>query len=410
MNSPTARRSTTNFAYVPGGPIYKGTVNDPTTFPPPSKSHGSLVLRTPPRRGCLRYVSLSRATPRRAPQCQPHHAQPHWPQVPYLRPLLTWTLCATTLATGVGVYQSNTNDIGRLKHVHGWDSEAAYELHRRLLSNTLEPSRVLEPTIDTLLRLARAALGVNTHLRATVRDAHPALTVEGGPSVTLASGEVIHADLIIAADGVKSTIQKIVTGRDDNPTPTGDIAYLNAARPRALLVRRNAGDDRLDGPWASPHVALHCASTTWCCSTQATDPSSRGQSSDEKITDLPLTSKIKSTLKWHLMGRSSLPAWVHPKGRLALLGGSCHPILVAAMAVEDAAVLGDLSSLLTYLGFRLPRATTTQQSSRLDLKIFHLPDRPGPNSAEPEPVADREKNQNQFSYDTYCRVVGQRRA
>ncbi|KAN0129046.1 CybS domain containing protein, partial [Lactarius tabidus] len=29
------------FAYVPGGPIYKGTVNDPTTFPPPSKSHGS---------------------------------------------------------------------------------------------------------------------------------------------------------------------------------------------------------------------------------------------------------------------------------------------------------------------------------------------------------------------------------
>ncbi|KAJ3805685.1 mitochondrial inner membrane protein [Lentinula aff. lateritia] len=30
-----------HFAYVPGGPIYKGTVNDPTTFPPPSKTHGS---------------------------------------------------------------------------------------------------------------------------------------------------------------------------------------------------------------------------------------------------------------------------------------------------------------------------------------------------------------------------------
>ena len=54
-----ARRSTTNFAYVPGGrtspsipltsryrtndelAIYKGTPNDPTTFPPPSRSHGS---------------------------------------------------------------------------------------------------------------------------------------------------------------------------------------------------------------------------------------------------------------------------------------------------------------------------------------------------------------------------------
>ncbi|KAI0249396.1 hypothetical protein BJV78DRAFT_1228095, partial [Lactifluus subvellereus] len=36
-----ARRLTSNFAYVLGGPIYKGTVNDPTTFPSPSKSHGS---------------------------------------------------------------------------------------------------------------------------------------------------------------------------------------------------------------------------------------------------------------------------------------------------------------------------------------------------------------------------------
>ena len=59
INPLQARRSNTNFAYVPGGrtftlslpqhllsfsdflAIYKGTVNDPTTFPPPSKSHGS---------------------------------------------------------------------------------------------------------------------------------------------------------------------------------------------------------------------------------------------------------------------------------------------------------------------------------------------------------------------------------
>ncbi|GAW10361.1 mitochondrial inner membrane protein [Lentinula edodes] len=41
-SSTQIRQATSDrFAYVPGGPIYKGTVNDPTTFPPPSKTHGS---------------------------------------------------------------------------------------------------------------------------------------------------------------------------------------------------------------------------------------------------------------------------------------------------------------------------------------------------------------------------------
>jgi hypothetical protein len=36
----------------------------------------------------------------------------HKRKFPKLGPLLTWTLRATTLAVGVGVYQFNTNDIG----------------------------------------------------------------------------------------------------------------------------------------------------------------------------------------------------------------------------------------------------------------------------------------------------------
>ena len=38
----------------------------------------------------------------------------HKRKFPALGPLLTWTLRATTLAVGVGVYQFNTNDIGAL--------------------------------------------------------------------------------------------------------------------------------------------------------------------------------------------------------------------------------------------------------------------------------------------------------
>jgi len=75
-----------------------------------------------------------------------------------------------------------------------------------------------------LLRLARAAPSVRIRLSAAMCDVQPDPTLPGGPS-TLASGEVLHADVIVGADGVKSTLQKAVTGLDDAPMPTGDAAY-----------------------------------------------------------------------------------------------------------------------------------------------------------------------------------------
>jgi salicylate hydroxylase len=45
------------------------------------------------------------------------------------------------------------------------------------------------------------------------------------PSLTLKSGEVINADLIIGADGVKSYLRGVVLGKPDEAMPTGDAAY-----------------------------------------------------------------------------------------------------------------------------------------------------------------------------------------
>ena len=87
-----------------------------------------------------------------------------------------------------------------------------------------------------LLRLAGAAPGVNIRLNAAVRDVQPDPTLPGGPSVTLASGEVLYADVIIGADGVKSIVQKAVTGLDDAPIPTGDAAY-RAIIPTDLMLQ-----------------------------------------------------------------------------------------------------------------------------------------------------------------------------
>ena len=88
-----------------------------------------------------------------------------------------------------------------------------------------------------LLRLARAAPNVTLRLGATVIgvDPDPASAV-GGPSVTLASGEVVRGDLIVGADGVKSMLQAAVTGKSSAPRATGDAAY-RAIIPTDVMLR-----------------------------------------------------------------------------------------------------------------------------------------------------------------------------
>ncbi|KZT64694.1 putative mitochondrial inner membrane protein [Daedalea quercina L-15889] len=125
-------RSVSDAAYVPGGPIYRGTVNDPTTFPPPSKTHGSyhwaferllsagLVPLTvaafatssssyPLLDGILG-VSLVMHSHIGFDSVVVDYLHPR--KFPILGPVMTWTLRAATVGVLVGVYQFNTNDIG----------------------------------------------------------------------------------------------------------------------------------------------------------------------------------------------------------------------------------------------------------------------------------------------------------
>lgn len=76
------------------------------------------------------------------------------------------------------------------------------------------------------------ASNVTLRLSSTVVKCDPG---PDSPSVTLATGEVIKADLIIGADGVKSYIQQIVVGESTQATPTGDAAY-RATIPASILL------------------------------------------------------------------------------------------------------------------------------------------------------------------------------
>ncbi|KAF8152536.1 mitochondrial inner membrane protein [Crassisporium funariophilum] len=128
----TATGTTRDSLYIPGGPVYKGTVNDPTTFPPPSRSHGSyhwaferllsasLVPLTAaafvtsgsnyPMVDALLGVGLVMHSHMGFDQCLVDYVHPR--KFPIIGPISTWSLRTLTVATLVGVYQFNTNDIG----------------------------------------------------------------------------------------------------------------------------------------------------------------------------------------------------------------------------------------------------------------------------------------------------------
>ena len=65
-----------------------------------------------------------------------------------------------------------------------------------------------------------------------VVDVHPDAQ---RPYVKLASGEVLHADLIVGADGVKSMCRSVVLGAPTTATATGDAVYRAIVPTDAML-------------------------------------------------------------------------------------------------------------------------------------------------------------------------------
>jgi hypothetical protein len=46
-----------------------------------------------------------------------------------------------------------------------------------------------------------------------------------------------------------------------------------------------------------------------------------------------LLALVPSTLIWPLFDRDPLETWVHPSGKVALLGDACHPMLVRLVLI-----------------------------------------------------------------------------
>lgn len=55
------------------------------------------------------------------------------------------------------------------------------------------------------------------------------------PTVTLASSEIISADIIIGADGPRSLVREVILGKKDNPEPVGWTVY-GAVVPESYML------------------------------------------------------------------------------------------------------------------------------------------------------------------------------
>ena len=249
--------------------------------------------------------------------------------------------------------------------------------------------------ITVLERAVRMTSGIRlvTGVRVErVFEQHDKVVVDGAFG-TLA------ADALIGADGIRSVVRAHLFG-SAQPVFTGNIAWR-------LLIPANDLPPGMVRPavtaWWGPgaHVVhyfvrrgelVNCVFVreqrgweveSW---TEPGDPAElqgayRGW--HEHVRTLTQHAARDTLFKWALFDRPPMPAW--SRGRMTLLGDACHATLPfmaqgAAMAIEDAAVLGaclDSSAdvaqgLLRYEELRRPRTAGIQLGSRRNAEVFHL--------------------------------------
>ncbi|KZL63356.1 fad binding domain-containing protein [Colletotrichum incanum] len=254
-------------------------------------------------------------------------------------------------------------------------------------------------------------LGVTVHLNSKVSNYDPHI-----PCASLAGGQCFAADLIVAADGVKSSARKLLPlVQVANPNYTGFAVYratLDVSKMRKIPeiawilekpgVHMWIGEDRHVMTYTiaagqSFNMVLshrdHRDPSTWQQKTQAeilSEMRAEFKGWDSQLTKI--IDMIETTIKWPLMAGVPLENWVAGSGRLVILGDAAHAMLPymsqgAAMAVEDGAalavVLNNLPSqeqlglaLNIFQTERKKRTSMMQEASMVNSLLLHFKDGP----------------------------------
>ncbi len=205
------------------------------------------------------------------------------------------------------------------------------------------------------------------------------------------NGEIASLDAVVAADGVHSLVRDYVSG-PEQPKFTGRVAY-RTTYPTSLLRGVDIGSSRTKWWGADRHIVIYytTAARNEVYFTTSTPEkadwmtreswSTKGDLEELKEAFKTFHSDVRAVIaaapevhKWGIFERDPLPNWT--KGRITLLGDSCHPMTPymasgAAMALEDAVILarafdsfdGVERAFGAYEATRKPRTSAVQAGS-----------------------------------------------
>jgi salicylate hydroxylase len=216
------------------------------------------------------------------------------------------------------------------------------------------------------------------------------------------NGATAEADLLIGADGIHSRVRHLLFG-PERPRFTGCVAWRGLVPAERIA---DLGIEVASHNWMGP--SAHCVhywvsakrlmnvvcvvehgtwtGESWTDKGSVADVLARYEGWHPIVRGL--IGAFPETFIWALHDRPELPHWT--KGRVALLGDACHPMLPmmaqgAAQSIEDGAALAALlrampddvpGALQRYEAVRKPRATRLQEASAANRKRFHLHDGP----------------------------------
>lgn len=294
------------------------------------------------------------------------------------------------------------------QHQHG---APYYQIHRGDLHAML---------VDALTAMAPEAITLNARVTQLSESAESAV-------VHIAGREPVHADLVVGADGIRSTVRQFVVG-PDQPSFTGQVAWRCTVPveriPPALRT------DLVSTIWCGPHnhaVMYYLRGATLLNFVGCV---ARPQEDESWNTRRPWTELDHDYQGWHPMVRAVVDAvdkdqcfrWAlnnrppverWSTERVTMLGDAVHATLPymaqgAAMAIEDAAVLARVvaepatslaQGLRIYERHRGPRTARVVHESTEMGQLYQITDAAAMRQAFADRNIARSRNEWLYPYD-----------